>query len=208
MGPSWLFFPMRGAMMILLIVPCYVALGQAGFEEGFLLTERLDTLKGFVRFTGNENSPKPCFFKSARDGEVKEVFPGTVHGFCTADGSYYYSRMIGNTADVFLEVLVKGYMNLFKFGDIYFVEKGDSVFFELSDQMEMIVGDGERQPVRTRNFMRMMGLLVSDCPSLAPQLKKLKLRDKPLVQLVTAYNICKGSPYHVYRVKAPRSRSR
>lgn len=202
MGCSWLFSQRQGALMILWIIPCYVAMGQAGFQEGLLLTDRLDTVKGFVRFSGKENAPKPCHFKSDRDGELKEVFPGTVHGFCTADGSYYYSRMIGNTADVFLEVLVKGYMNLFKFGDIYFVEKGDSVFFELSDQMEVTVGDGQRQPVRTRNFSRMLGLLVSDCPSVAPQLKKLKLRDKPLVRLVTAYNICKGSPYHVYRVKA------
>jgi hypothetical protein len=197
---------MQVILIILLFAPILAATGQQGFREGFLLNEHLDTVQGLVRFSGKENVPKPCLFKSDRNGEVKEVFPGTVHGFCMDDGSYYYSRHIGNTADVFLEVLVKGYMNLFKFGDIYFVEKGDSVFFELSDQMEVIVSDGQRQEIRTRNFSRMLGLLASDCPSVAPQLKKVSLRDKPLVRLVTAYNLCKGSPYQAYRVKASRSR--
>lgn len=201
MRPVSLFF-----VLILLLLAPLLAPGQQGFREGFLLNDRLDTVPGFVRFSGKDNAPKPCLFKSNRDGEVKEVFPGTVHGFCMADGSYYYSRHIGNTADVFLEVLVKGYMNLFKFGDIYFVEKGDSVFFELSDQMEVIVSDGARQETRTRNFSRMLGLLVGDCPSVAPQLKKLSLREKPLVRLVTSYNLCKGSSYQVYRVKAKKTR--
>lgn len=199
---------MRRILIILFATTIFAAKGQQGFKEGFLLNERLDTVPGFVRFSGKENAPKPCLFKSGRNEEVREVFPGTVHGFCTTDGSYYYSRHIGNTADVFLEVLVKGYMNLFKFGDIYFVEKGDSVFFELSDQMEVIVSDGARQEMRTRNFSRMLGLLVADCPSVTPQLKKLSLREKPLVRLVTSYNLCKGSPYQVYRVKATPRQAR
>lgn len=176
-------------------------MGQQGFKEGFLLNERLDTVPGLLKFSGKENAPKPCLFKSDRNGEAKEVFPGTIHGFCMSDGSYYYSRHIGNTADVFLEVLVKGYMNLFKFGEIYFVEKGDSVFFELSDQMEVIVSDGAPQQMRTRNFSRMLGLLMADCALGPPELKKVKLRDKSLVQLVVAYNECKASPYDCYRLK-------
>lgn len=193
---------MRPALLILLIALATSAYGQSsGYQTGFLLTHRLDTVKGLLRFQPRSASPTSCFFKTGKKSPAKEYEPGSIHGFCTDDGAYYYSRSIGRTSDVFLEVLVRGYMNLFKFGDIYFVEKGDSAFFELSDEFEVIHAEGQRQEQRSRNYTRMLTLLMSDCPEASQRAAGVPLKDKSLVGLVDLYNTCRGSESSLFRVK-------
>lgn len=187
--------------LVLVWVFTQVVWGQSGYQDGFLLTTSLDTVRGSIRFTGKESAPGPCLFKTDKKVAPKEIFPGTVHGFCTNDGAYYYSRTLGSTTDVFLEVLAKGYMNLFKFGSVYYVEKGDSIFFELSDEWEVTTADGRpQQQHRSRNYTRMLALLMGDCPEVTKDAAKTPLKDKALVRLVVRYNKCRGSKTHLFRV--------
>lgn len=198
-------------LLFALSIATFLSFGQSsGFQAGFLLTHQLDTVKGLVRFQSRAVSPSSCQFKTNKKSEAKEYEPGSIHGFCTEDGAYYYSRSIGRSSDVFLEVLVRGYVNLFKFGDIYFVEKGDSVFFELSDELEVIYGEGQRQSQRSKNYTRMLTLLMGDCPEVSQRASEVALKDKALVGLLTQYNTCRGSQSTLFRVKAkikPRNTS-
>lgn len=186
---------------MLLLANGHMALAQQGYQEGFLLTPNLDTIRGLVRFSGKANVPTPCLFKPNKKATPQSVYPGTVHGFCTANGAYYYSRSIGRSDDVFLEVLVKGHVSLFKFGDIYFIEKADSAFFELSDEMEVVMIEGQRQQQKSRNFNRMLSLLMNDCPEASKKAPTIPLKEKQLVSLVKTYNRCKGSNSELFRVK-------
>ncbi|MBL7851411.1 MAG: hypothetical protein JNN04_10955 [Cyclobacteriaceae bacterium] len=198
---------MRLGLLLFLVTVIHTADGQSsGYQGGFLLTHRLDTVKGLIRFQSRSASPSSCQFKADRKAAAKEYEPGSIHGFCTDDGAYYYSRSIGRTSDVFLEVLVRGYMNLFKFGDIYFVEKGDSVFFELSDEIEPMQ-EGPRPDQRSRNYTRMLSLLMNDCPEASQRATAVALKDKTLVGLVTFYNTCRGSASTLFRVKGKVKRS-
>jgi len=180
------------------------ALAQGKYQNGFLLTPNLDTVRGELRFANKVSKPTPCSFRTDKKAPSREVYPSEVHGFCLENGAYYYSHSIVGSDNVFLEVLVKGYLNLFKFGGIYFVEKGDSAFFELSDEVEVQFVEGHQQPQRSRNYARMLSLVTSDCPEISMQANTVPLREKPLVSLVAAYNRCKGSPANFYRVKPKR----
>lgn len=193
---------MRCLLAILILSLSQGVAAQHGFQEGFLLSHRLDTTRGLIRFSGEAEVPKPCLFKSSKKDAVQEIFPGTVHGFCTDKGAYYYSRSIGRSHDVFLEVLVKGYVSLFKFGGMFFIEKGDSAFFELSDEREVMVVEGQQQLQKSYNYARMLALVMSDCPEVSKKISSTPLKDRPLVSLVTAYNRCKGSPSELFRVKS------
>ncbi len=200
---------MRYALVILALCLSPLAYGQVnGYQRGFLLTHRLDTIKGYIRFQSRVTAPTPCQFRTDKRSAATAYEPGTIHGFCTEDGAYYYSRSIGRTSDVFLEVLVRGYVNLFKFGDIYFVEKGDSVFFELSDELDIVFMEGRRQEQRSRNYSRMLALLMSDCPDASQRASTVPLNDKNLVGLVTLYNSCRGAESSLFRVKGKLKRSR
>ncbi len=194
---------------ILLVFVCSGgAIAQQGYDNGFLLTASLDTVPGVIRFSRRSSVPEPCLFRSAKKAETKEVHPGSVHGFCTADGAYFYSRTLGNGAEVFLEVLVKGYMNLFKFGGIYYIEKADSAFFELSHELEVSTADGRRLAQRSNNYSRMLALMMSDCEKSAKEAANTSLRDKALVRIVVNYNNCKGSSSQLFRVSNRRRQPR
>lgn len=157
-----------------------------------------------MHFDGREARPAPCLFRSDKKASSRQVFASEVHGFYLDNGAYYFSHPVGGGERVFLEVLVKGYLNLFKFGGIYFIEKGDSAFFELSDEMEVQFVEGRQQPQRSRNYARMLGLVTSECPEVSRRASAIPLKDKPLVNLVADYNRCKGSPVNFYRVKPKR----
>lgn len=194
---------MRSATLLFLLLCLCPVYGQSGYQGGFLLTTSLDTVRGLIQFQGKISAPSSCQFRSTKHAAAKEVHPGTVHGFCLDNGSYYYSRAIGGTENVFLEVLVKGYMNLFRFGSIYYVEKGDSVIFELSNDLEIMSVDGQRKQT-TRNYSRMLALLMADCPDAGKNAADTPLKVKPLVRLVTSYNQCRGSRSELFRVKLKR----
>lgn len=190
--------------LLLVLVAVSGSFAQSGFQEGFLLTSSLDTVRGEIRFSGRSSAPESCLFRTDKKAVPREISPGTVHGFCTNNGAYYFSRTIDNTSTVYMEVLVKGYMNLFKFGDVYYVEKADSAFFELSDDWEVSMADGRQTPQKSRNHMRMLALLMSDCPGVSKEAEETPLRDKQLVRVVASYNRCKGSETYLFRVKARR----
>jgi hypothetical protein len=192
---------MRMLLVTLVLMWCSDAIAQQGFQDGFLLTPSLDTVRGLVRFSGKVDVPTPCLFKSNRKSPVKEIHPGTVHGFCTDKGAYFYSRSIGKSEDVFIEVLVKGHMNLFKFGDIFFVEKADGAFFELSDEAEIVMVEGQRQQQKSRNYTRMLSLLMADCMEASKKAPTVPLKERQLVNLVTTYNRCQGSGSELFRIK-------
>lgn len=198
---------MHQTLVLVAVCLATTVFGQSsGYRQGFLLTERLDTVKGLIRFHPGSGSPVPCLFKSDKKASPREFEPGSIHGFCTDDGAYYYSRSIGRTSDVFLEVLVRGYVNLFKFGDIYFVEKGDSAFFELSAEFEVTYPGGQSQGQRSRNYTRLLTLMMSDCPEASQRASETPLKDKNLVGLVELYNRCRGSESTLFRVKGKLKR--
>jgi hypothetical protein len=195
---------MRG-LLILLILSCgHFAIAQHGFQDGFLLTHSLDTVHGLVRFSGKADVPTPCLFKPNKKAAPKEIYPGTVHGFCTSKGAYFYTRSIGKSDDVFLEALVKGHVSLFRFGEIYFIEKADSAFFELSDELEVVMVEGQRQEQKSRNYTRMLSLLMNDCPEASKKAPTVPLKEKHLVGLVQVYNRCRGAESELFRVKVKK----
>jgi len=195
---------MRPLLLTVSLLVGIPVLAQHGFQEGFLLTNSLDTVRGLVRFSGKASIPTPCLFKADKKETPKEIYPGTVHGFCTVNGAYYYTRSIGKSDDVFLEVLVKGHVSLFRFGNIYFIEKADSAFFELSDEMEVVMVEGQQQQQKSRNYTRMLALLMNDCPEASKRAPSVPLKEKHLVGLVQSYNRCKGSPGELFRVKGKK----
>lgn len=195
---------MRGLLVLLALSCGHFAIAQQGFQDGFLLTHSLDTVRGLVRFSDKADVPTPCLFKASKKSAPKEIYPGTVHGFCTSKGAYFYTRSIGKGDDVFLEVLVKGQMSLFRFGKIYFIEKADSAFFELSDELEVVMVEGQLQEQKSRNYTRMLSLLMTDCPEASKKAPTVPLKEKHLVGLVQVYNRCKGSESELFRVKGKK----
>lgn len=192
---------MKATFLVALIFRLLEACGQSGYNAGTVFLPAGDSVNGFLSFSAKIQTPTPCLFKLQKTAEPATYAAGAITAFRLDNGGYFVSRAIGRSEDVFLEVLVKGHMSLYKFGSIYFIEKKDSAFFELSDEMEVLLVEGERMKKKSRNFTRMLALLMTDCVEASKQVPSVKLKEKPLVKLVGSYNTCMGSPIFYYRVK-------
>lgn len=199
-APYYLFFrSMRS--VLLLLATCFFIQGtaQSNFRRGFLLTNSQDTVRGLLRFADDVAVSTSCFYKPNNKGPISEYPPGTISGFRYDHDKFFTSRSVGKSADVFLEVLVKGNISLYKFHDIYFIEKADSAFFELSDDIEEVQIEGEQVRARTRNYTRMLMLMVGDCVEASRIAPSTLLKEKSLIRLVSIYNTCRGSSNYYYR---------
>jgi len=172
--------------------------GQA-YRKGFILTAQQDTVRGLIRYNETVGSAVPCYFKSGPKATVLTYSPEDIHGFRYDNDKYFISRSVGKSSDVFLEVLVKGYVSLYKFHDIYFIEKADSAFFELSDQSEELTVEGVQVRARTKNFTRMLMLLMSDCLQTSRMIQETPLKENPLIKLISVYNTCSGRRNSYFR---------
>ena len=169
------------------------AFGQSHFRRGFLVTNERDTVRGLISFDEDVAISTPCYYKSNAGDAVSAYAPGAISGFQYENDNFFTSRSIGKSADVFLEVLAKGTLSLYKFHDIYFIEKGDSAFFELSDDVEDVQIDGGQVRTRTKNYTRMLLYMMGDCMDARRIVPATLLKKKSLVKLISIYNTCKGN---------------
>lgn len=188
-------------IILLSVIAPISSLAQRGFKPGYLVTPSGDSLRGLIRFDNKTRSAGPCVFKADAKAPAQEYLPGMITSFRYVNNSYFVSRSVGRSSDVFLEVVVKGYLTLYKFGDIFFVEKGDSVFFELSDDMEVVLVEGENRKKKSRNYTKLLNLLMADCLEASRKVPAVPFKEKPLIKLVALYNTCRGYENKYYRSK-------
>lgn len=195
---------MKTALFLIALCWTTAAAGQSSYRNGHLIKLNGDTVNGYIRYGQKGSVPAPCYFKIKSKDSAKAYPPQSLRGFRLNGDRYYISRSIGKSEDVFLEILVSGKTSLYKFGKIYFIEKGPNSFFELSEGLEVSVVEGEQRKKKSRNFIRMLNILTADCPEVSKKVSTIKLKDKPLIRTVSSYNTCMGSTNTFYRKRVQR----
>lgn len=189
-------------LVFFLLIGCVShGVSQSAYRHGVLYTNTQDTIRGLLRYSEGTGTSSPCYYKLNSSGPVTKYLPGTISGFRYDNDNYFTSRSIGKSADVFLEILVKGNVTLYKFDDIFFIQKTDSALFELSDDMEEMIIAGRQAKVRTRNYSRMLMLLMADCVETSKKVPSTLLKEKHIIRLVSSYNTCMGYSNIYYRKK-------
>ncbi len=117
------------------------------FLPGYIITTKLDTLRGTIDFKTDEANSKGCWFRENGTRDKHMFLPGKIAGYrFLENGKYYVSKSIeveGHKSEVFLEYLVKGLMNVYfyqKSGQSYFFfEKEDGSLQMITQNKEEIV---------------------------------------------------------------------
>ena len=179
---------------VLLMTLCLSAMlcAQDNYEQGYIITNRLDTIVGLINLRTNKNNQKQCEFKSDLNLPVKIYLPEDIVGYrFTNTGKYYVSREIKlneTPQKVFLEFLVKGIMNLYYYEDeidYYFFENQDGTMEVISREpgkvKDMIVYEDYKYVGRIRNLFR-------DYQSISQKADKLKFNQKSMIGVVKEYH--------------------
>ena len=196
--------------IVLLSAALYLcpAIAQSKFRNGFLLTLQNDTIRGLIKYKSNSRKAEDCWFSKSKSQPFIQYKPGEIRGFRFEKDQFYVTKSIGRSVDVFLEVLIGGTITLYRFNKIYFIEKADTLLFELSDDKDVIEMYGQRIKKKSKNFTRLLDVLMADCPNVQKEIPTVLLKEKQLVDLVHRYNQCIGSASATYRARWPGKQKR
>ncbi len=176
---------------------------QKGYQDGFIITTQNNTIKGEIDYRTNAQSYQICKFQNGNI--ITEYVPAELSGYGYTNGKLFTSGLI---QDSFVEVLVKGYLSLYKNGLSYFVQKSEGKLHEFSYQKIKTVvegedGDSKYMGTKDSRWRGMVAYLIADCNPDTKQLKSLKLSERSLTNFVANYNECKGAQYIVYQENKP-----
>lgn len=173
-------------------------------REGYIISLKGDTLKGFLLSQISRNASEKCIFKSNVDSESKIYQPGEIVGYRYLDGKYYVSKEISTDSIskkvVFLEFLIKGMTNVYYYVDDeehYYIEKSPDGLTELTQKEKVYDGTSYIIPSRSKGKLIYM---MQDCPGINNEIQKTRLTHKSLIKLTKNYHdkVCTSERCVIY----------
>jgi hypothetical protein len=167
---------------------------SANYKNGYIITLKGDTIKGFLLFQNGYKATKQCVFKENLEGETAIYKPNEISGYRFIDGKFYISKQLPGENNqqpktVFLEYFIKGLTSIYYLiddkGEHYYIEKTPFGLIELSEPIKINEGTNTIIPSKYKGKLRS---LMSDCPNIENEIDKTKLNYTSLVSLVQFYH--------------------
>jgi hypothetical protein len=169
------------------------AFSSSEFKEGYVITLKGDTTKGFILSQESKSASVQCVFKTEANSSTTTYKPGEISGYRYSDGKYYISKEISIDSTtkkvVFLEFLIKGKANVYYYVDNeehYYVEKGSNLM-ELTEPIETYTKDGHTYITPSKYKGKLMYEL-QDCPEIGNEIQNTRLNHKSLIKLMKDYH--------------------
>jgi hypothetical protein len=199
---------------ILLLISIFflakIGYSQNDFRNAYIITHAGDTIVGLIDYREGGKAHKVCDFKKSKDEPVVSYEPTSIRGYGFENDKIFQSReILINHAlyqvpeVVFLEVLVRGIVSLYRLDKKFFIEKNDGELQQLLNQHKEVVVNGVKHIKETNEFVGTLTIALFDCPELRAKIQKTKLAEKGLTKLIDDYNRCTGSPGIAFKAKKP-----
>ena len=183
------------------------------FQEGYIISLKGDTIKGFLLEQDNKKVFKKCVFKSNIDDESKTYEPFEIGGYRYLNGKYYISKEISIDSTtkklVFLEFLIKGIANVYYYADIdehYYIEKLPNGIIELTEKEKTFYQKTNYEDhlyVSPSRYKGKLSFLMQDCPDIKDEIQNTNLNHKSLIKLTKNYHnkVCSSESCIIYERK-------
>ena len=178
---------------------------QTDYRDGFIITNARDTLYGLVNYREGAKAYQSCDFKISKSQNAITYEPQNTIGYGFGNDKAFQSREIsikGKPSKVaFLEVIVRGLVSLYKFEDVYFIEKNGTGLQQLINETNEVFIDGKKRIMKTNQYVGTINILLFDCVELRPKIPRIRLSEKALTNLIEDYNRCKGATGITFKAK-------
>jgi hypothetical protein len=174
---------------------------QPIFSEGKIITIEGDTLKGWVGEMGSLKNYNTCPFRATADATTQEFLPEAIKGYIIEDRRYFERQTVAppgeTTKTRFAEILIKGEVTLLKIEQEYYFKYADGEIRWVPFTDRYITANTEQKEVKAieAKWIRFLHSISDDCAGMKTffdQPKNLKYTKSNLVEIVKAYNQCKG----------------
>lgn len=209
---------MKHFFKVLLIIFCCIATNLKArsnndFREGYIISLKGDTTKGFLLAQISRKASEKCIFKPNADGAAEIYKPGEITGYRYLDGKYYVSKEIDidsiTKKVVFLEFLIKGMANIYYYADNeehYFIEKFPNGLLELTEQERLFYQkeiprrDGAHTYILRSKAKGKLTYMLQDCPGINNEIQNTRLTHKSLIKLTKDYHkkMCSSESCIIY----------
>ncbi|TCO08407.1 hypothetical protein [Natronoflexus pectinivorans] len=192
---------MQRLILLSLLSLVFISLSaQSDFRAGYIITNSMDTIHGFIDHRGEIRNMRICSFKESIEGPEKEFLPGEIYGYRFNSGKFYISKEI-NTEEVndivFVEFLLMGISNLYYYRNssynAYFIETEDKELLELRRSIDEIQRDGRVYRRSNDSYQGVLNYAFSDYPEIRNEIFKTDFSHKSLIQITRRYHDYKCS---------------
>lgn len=173
------------------------AYSQDDFRSGWIVLAKGDTVKGLVQYYISDKVVDVCHFHESETEKVNHFTSKEISSFGYSDNSKVFisKDTLTGASPVFMEVVIRGKVSLFRYGQIFYLEKAS--LYKLELEIKQVVDQSVSYEQEKKKFAGVLNYLFSDCPG-GPTSKEIMdadYREVDLARLTTKYNKCIGSPY-------------
>lgn len=182
----------KGLLILGFVFMTGILAAQKNFLPGYVIKTAGDTLIGEIDYRGDLLMGQICAFKTNAAADEIKYTPADIVGYRFNDGKYYVSKEV-NGKMVFVEYLVKGYLNLYYLrddnGDHYFLRKGDTDLVEIPYEEGIRVKDGKEYFYKSTKHIGVLNYFTQEVPELQSRIATMRTLDHDnLKKLVENYN--------------------
>jgi len=167
---------------------------QTDFRKGFIISNKNDTINGFIDYREGAKKYKICDFKEYENQNVISYEPNQIKGYRYLNDKNFVSKVFvkndQSKKKVFFEVLVKGKVTLYKYQGVFYVQKNDDKYQKLTNDKVKVVLDNKEYIKHSNRYIAVLSYLLADCPGIKEKIKVIEIGERELTELIELYNIC------------------
>ena len=202
---------------ILLLAGILVVQAQDNFKLGYIITNEIDTINGWIDYRTDTQNGAVCKFKATKNDPLQQFMPGSIYGYrFIHEGKFYISKSIelnGIPRVVFLDFLVQGIINLYHYTDnsdlllsnveYYFFEDEDGKITTITKRPDKYILDNSRGLVLWKDYQYkgIVRYLFQDSEPVVKETDQLAFTQASMIEITKTYHdqICTtGEPCIIF----------
>jgi len=179
---------------------------QSDFRNGYIITEKNDTLFGLVNNRGAINNSQKCIYKENKDSEKVEFSPKEIKGYRFTNGKYYISKSINNQ-DIFLEYIINAIVKIYYYrdsrGDHYILEDENKNLHELNEEEKEVIVGNTKYMQQSKRYIGILKAAFKKSLKTTKKADDIKLNHKSLLKITEEYHndVCFDKQCIIYEKK-------
>jgi hypothetical protein len=188
MNLKWL-----STISVIFLLQINIVQGQKIFRSGYIITNKKDTLNGFVQFD-EKNTWDNVTFKRFEIANTLEYYPSDLEGYGFTNANFFEKKLIDNKP-YFVECYVKGSFSLYGLGRRIFVQRGQMAPIEIKKGQIHHKTDGG--DYYYDDYIHLLKALTKHINGIeVPQNTKINIDE--LTKLVVSFNTVQNNSYKVF----------
>jgi opacity protein-like surface antigen len=176
-------------------------------KDGFVVRHEGDTIAGSIIYSEGNSAYKVCNFKPKNGGESVEYSPKDIAGYGFKDDKFYVSRYVNENGKpselAFIEMIVQGYVNFYRYQKFLFIEKGDTTLQQLVNTQKAYESEGVSYLKDGNQFIGKLNSLMFDCAEVRNDIQKARFNEEPITKIVEKYNRCHDKNTKTFKASKP-----